>query len=79
MLTQDAHEVLDFDFCSANVVNKVILSAECLREVFADLDTTSDTLEILLSPSPPYCRMSTSGYAGTTQVSGCISRDRICG
>ena len=66
--TQDADEILDFDFCSANVVNKVIMNAECLREVFAELDMSSEALEVLLSPSPPYCRLSTSGYAGTTQV-----------
>jgi hypothetical protein len=66
--TQDADEVLDFDFCSSNVVNRVILKADCLREVFAELDMSSDSLEILLSPSPPFCRLSTSGFAGTTQV-----------
>jgi cell cycle checkpoint protein len=66
--TQDADEILEFDFCSANVVNKVIMSAECLREVFAELDMSSEALEILLSPSSPYCRLSTSGYAGTTQI-----------
>jgi cell cycle checkpoint protein len=66
--TQDADEVLDFDFCSSNVVNRVILKADCVREVFAELDMSSDSLEILLSPSPPFCRLSTSGFAGTTQV-----------
>ena len=66
--TQEANETLDFDFCSANVVNKIIMSAEGLREAFAELDMTSDSLEILLSPSSPYFRLSTFGYAGTTQV-----------
>lgn len=66
--TQDADEILDFEFCGANVVNKVIMNAECLREVFAELDMSSEALEILLAPSAPYCRLSTSGYAGTTQV-----------
>ena len=46
------------------------MKADGLREVFAELDTSSESLEILLSPSPPYCRLSTVGYAGTTQVSG---------
>lgn len=68
--TQDADEILDFEFSGANVVNKVIMKAECLREVFAELDMSSETLEILLAPSAPYCRLSTSGYAGTTQVNG---------
>ena len=39
-----------------------------MKEAFAELDMTSDTLEILLSPSAPYFRLSTCGYAGTTQV-----------
>ena len=69
--TLDADEILDFDFCSTNVVNKIIMNAECLREVFAELDMSSEVLEILLSPSAPYCRLSTSGYAGTTQVDHC--------
>ena len=66
--TQEADETLDFDFCSANVVNKIIMSAEGLREAFAELDMTSDSLEILLSPSSPFFRLSTSGFAGTTEV-----------
>jgi len=66
--TQEADETLDFDFCSANVINKIIMSAEGLREAFAELDMTSDSLEILLSPSSPFFRLTTSGFAGTTQV-----------
>ena len=66
--TRDADETLDFDFTSANVVNKIIMRAECLREAFAELDMSSDVLEILLSPSSPYFRLTTFGYAGTTQV-----------
>ena len=66
--TRDADETLDFDFTSANVVNKIIMRAECLREAFAELDMSSDVLEILLSPSSPYFRLTTFGYAGITQV-----------
>ena len=66
--TRDADETLDFDFTSANVVNKIIMKAECLREAFAEMDMSSDVIEILLSPSVPYFRLTTFGYAGTTQV-----------
>ena len=66
--TLEADETLDFDFTSANVVNKLIMLSECLKEAFAELDMSSDVLEILLSPSPPYFRLSTFGDAGTTQV-----------
>lgn len=35
-------EVLDFNFCSLNVINKVIMKLECLKEVFSELDMISD-------------------------------------
>ena len=66
--TQDAEETLDFDFTGANVVDKIIMQAECLREAFAELDMSSDVLEITMSPSEPYFRLTTFGIAGTTQV-----------
>lgn len=66
--TQDAEETLDFDFTSANVVNKIIMQATCLSEAFAELDTSSDVLEMHTSDSTPFFRLSTFGYAGTTQI-----------
>ena len=67
--TQDAEETLDFDFTSANVLNKIIMHAMCLSEAFAELDTSSEVLEIHTSPDSPFFRISTFGYAGTTQAS----------
>ncbi|CAI9724798.1 cycle checkpoint RAD1-like [Octopus vulgaris] len=64
--TMEPEEVLDFDFCTENVVNKIIMKSECLREAFSELDMTSSVLEFLLSPDPPYFRMSTFGNAGRT-------------
>ncbi|XP_014681061.1 PREDICTED: cell cycle checkpoint protein RAD1-like [Priapulus caudatus] len=66
--TQDADESLDFDFCSENVVNKIIMKSECLKEAFAELDMSSDVLEILMSPDKPYFRLSTFGNAGSTHA-----------
>lgn len=66
--TQDAEETLDFDFTGANVEGKIIMYAECLREAFAELDMSSDVLEIQMSPVAPYFRLTTFGYAGTAQV-----------
>lgn len=54
--TQEPEETLDFDFCSTNVVNKIILQSEGLREAFAELDMTSDVLQITMSPEKPYFR-----------------------
>ena len=66
--TQDAEETLDFDFTGAKVVDRLIVQAECLREAFAELDMSSEALEMTMSPSEPYFRLTTVGYAGTTQV-----------
>lgn len=64
--TQESEEALDFEFCAANVVNKIIMRADCLRDAFNELDHDSDTLRITMSPDPPYFRLTTSGYLGQT-------------
>ncbi|XP_069633469.1 cell cycle checkpoint protein RAD1 isoform X2 [Haliaeetus albicilla] len=66
--TQEPDELLDFDFCSTNVVNKVILQSEGLREAFAELDMTSEVLQITMSPDKPYFRLSTFGNAGSAHL-----------
>lgn len=67
--TLEPDDVLDFDFCSSNVVNKIIMKSECLKEVFSELDITSDILQILMSPDEPYLQFSTFGNAGSTHSS----------
>ncbi|XP_078240625.1 cell cycle checkpoint protein RAD1 isoform X2 [Pogona vitticeps] len=54
--TQEPEEILDFDFCSTNVVNKIILQSEGLRDAFSELDMTSEVLQITMSPDKPYFR-----------------------
>lgn len=54
--TQEPEETLDFDFCSTNVMNKIILQSEGLREAFSELDMTSDVLQITVSPDKPHFR-----------------------
>lgn len=66
--TQEPEETLDFDFCSTNVVNKIILQSEGLKEAFSELDMTSDILQITMSPTKPYFRLSTFGNAGSTHL-----------
>uniref|UniRef100_A0A3Q2X0H5 RAD1 homolog (S. pombe) n=1 Tax=Haplochromis burtoni TaxID=8153 RepID=A0A3Q2X0H5_HAPBU len=62
--TQEPEEPIDFEFCSTNVTNKVILQSESLKEAFSELDMTSEVLQITMSPSQPYFRLSTFGNAG---------------
>ncbi|KAL7989090.1 hypothetical protein Chor_008009 [Crotalus horridus] len=66
--TQEPEEILDFDFCSTNVVNKIILQSEGLREAFSELDMTSEVMQITMSPDKPYFRLSTFGNAGSTHL-----------
>ncbi|XP_030048884.1 cell cycle checkpoint protein RAD1 [Microcaecilia unicolor] len=66
--TQEPEETLDFDFCSTNVINKIILQSEGLREAFAELDMTSEVLQITMSPDKPYFRLSTFGDAGSAHL-----------
>uniref|UniRef100_A0A1X7UWL8 Uncharacterized protein n=1 Tax=Amphimedon queenslandica TaxID=400682 RepID=A0A1X7UWL8_AMPQE len=63
--TSKADEMLDFDFVSANVCNKVIIKSECMRETFNELDLSSEFIEIYISEEEPNFRLSTR----TTQPS----------
>ncbi|XP_068106427.1 cell cycle checkpoint protein RAD1 [Hyperolius riggenbachi] len=66
--TQEPEETLDFDFCSTNVVNKIILQSDGLKEAFSELDMTSEVLQITMSPNKPYFRLSTFGNAGSAHL-----------
>ncbi|XP_063816778.1 cell cycle checkpoint protein RAD1 isoform X2 [Pseudophryne corroboree] len=66
--TQEPEETLDFDFCSTNVLNKIILQSEGLKEAFSELDMSSDFLQITMSPEKPYFRLSTFGNAGSAHL-----------
>ncbi|XP_067015316.1 cell cycle checkpoint protein RAD1 [Anabrus simplex] len=66
--TMEPEEMLDFTSASSNVLNKVILRSECLKEIFNELDPTTELVELLLSPDPPYFRLTTAGIAGETKV-----------
>ena len=54
--TMDVDTTLNFDFSSANVVNKTIMRAEALREAFNEADSRSDVIELLMSPDKPFFR-----------------------
>ncbi|XP_053264636.1 cell cycle checkpoint protein RAD1 [Podarcis raffonei] len=66
--TQEPEEILDFDFCSTNVVNKIILQSEGLREAFSELDMSSEVLQITVSLEKSNLRLSTFGNAGSTHL-----------
>eukprot|EP00794_Sanderia_malayensis_P014016 gene14017-15474_t len=66
--TQDTSEVLDFDFQGDEVENKIIMKSIALKDTFAELDMTSDAIQIMMSPDAPFFRISTFGYCGSSHT-----------
>jgi len=66
--TIPSEELLNFNFRSSPVLNKVIVQSAQLKEAFNELDWSSQYVTILLSPDPPHFRLSTQGTAGSCQV-----------
>lgn len=44
--TQEPDELLDFNLAQDNVLNKVLLKTELLKDVLSELDPTCDVLEV---------------------------------
>lgn len=58
--TMDADEFSELSLSEECNSNKVVLNANALTEVLNELDPTSDDFKILLSPDPPYFRITTN-------------------
>lgn len=61
------------DFCELSLadecnLNKVVINAASLVEVLQNVDNASDELGILLSPAPPYFRITTNSVMVITFV-----------
>ncbi|RLU16326.1 hypothetical protein DMN91_012086 [Ooceraea biroi] len=56
------------NFYLEDVVNKVVLQTELLKDVIAELDPTSELVELRLSPEEPFFRISTNGLGGTCHI-----------
>lgn len=65
----EADDILDFDFPVTSVVNKVILQSGDFKDIFNELDPTSEFVELFLSPEAPFFQITTNGLAGECQVS----------
>ncbi|XP_064459202.1 cell cycle checkpoint protein RAD1-like [Ornithodoros turicata] len=75
--TLEASDVMDFNLSKDNVINVIIFRSESLKEVWSELDTSSETVEILMSPDEPYFRLTTRGTAGTVQIEYTRTSDMI--
>jgi len=66
--TLDSEIIHNFNFRGFPIPNKLIMDAELLKDAFDELDWSSQQVSILLSPDPPYFRLSTVGPSGSCQV-----------
>ncbi|XP_075226566.1 radiation insensitive 1 [Lycorma delicatula] len=66
--TKEAFEILDFDFPVRNELNKVILRANDFKDILSDLDSNTESVEIILTPDAPFFRIATSSITSQCYV-----------
>jgi len=66
--TLETEELLNFNFRSVPILNRVVMKSDGVKEVFNELDWSSTLVTLVLSPDPPYFRLTTSGPSGSCQV-----------
>lgn len=66
--TLEPDPIHSFNFRAVPIYNKVIVDADHLRDAFNELDWSSPHVNVVLTPEPPYFRLSTSGPSGSCQI-----------
>lgn len=66
--TLEAAVLPEINIRDAEIPSNIIMKSDWLAEVFSDLDTSSDALDLTISPVKPYFRITTRGQGGTTQI-----------
>lgn len=66
--TLETDGIPDYHFRSVPILNKAIMKSDCLKEALNELDWSSETLNILMSPDPPHFRLTTTGPNGSCQI-----------
>ena len=66
--TREPEDPLDFNFANANIVSKIILNSDAFKDVFSELDTSSDYIEFIVTPEPRSLTILTSGPAGEASI-----------
>ncbi len=67
--TRDPEDTVIFNFSREDIAAKIILSAENLKEIFHELDSTSDVLEFAFSDADQKLTIGTFGVAAEVKVS----------
>ena len=60
--TREPEDPLDFNFANAKIISKIILNSDSFKEVFSELDTSSDYIEFIVTPEPRSLTILTSGH-----------------
>ncbi|XP_020296912.1 cell cycle checkpoint protein RAD1-like isoform X2 [Pseudomyrmex gracilis] len=66
--TLEVDTLLDFYLEAETVVNKVVVQTELLKDVIAELDPTSEIVQLHLSTKEPFFRISTEGLGGICHI-----------
>jgi len=75
--TREAEECLDFNFANAAIVSKIIMNSDYFKEAFSELDTSSDYIEFIISPTENNLQLKTSGPAGDCSITIPSSSDMV--
>lgn len=73
--SQDVAETLFFDFSKPNVMAKVVMVSDKLREIFAEIDLSSEFLEFAVDAQEEKLTISTFG--STLDVSISVSLQQV--
>ena len=73
--TREAEECLDFNFSNTKIAGKMIINSEYLKEVFSDLDMSSEYIEMKISSESSQLELMTAGPAGESSV--CLPADSV--
>jgi len=66
--TREAEECLDFNFASSQIISKIIMNSEYLKDVFNELDPSSEFIQFSISPKDETFKITTQGPAGECVV-----------
>lgn len=67
--TMEAMEIVHFSMPGENTFNKIIADGPQFKDIFNDLDPTSEYIDLFMSPDAPYFKITTLSNIGKCQIS----------
>jgi cell cycle checkpoint protein len=66
--TMEKHEYLKFSLPGERAVNKLIAEGPPFKDLFYELDSSSEYVDFFLSPDPPHFRLTTRSTSAKSQI-----------